>query len=280
MIDPTRLLTDALVERLASSFRTTYGSQDKSVPEIAAWAAELAMENIARSDATYHDTEHTAMVALAGAEILRCLHLVRGGVSTDDWLHVILSLLCHDIGYVRGVCRGDQPGAWMTGIGDEAIALPPGATDAALQPWHVDRGVRFVRERFAGHGRIDVERLSACIDYTRFPVPDDPRYHETGTFRGLVRAADLIGQLADPFYLRKLPALYFEMKETGQDVQQGFQHPGDLRTRYPAFYELRVRPWVDEALGLLRVTADGRKWVANLYSHVQQAQRFGPDERV
>lgn len=277
MIDPNRLLTDALVERLAASYRTTYGSLDASVPEIAAWATQLAMETIARSDAPYHDTEHTANVVLAGAELLRCLHLVRGGVGPDDWLHVVLALLCHDIGYVRGVCRGDAPGAWVTGRGDERVALPVGATDAALQPWHVDRGVRFVRERFTGHARIDVDRLAACIEYTRFPVPADPAYHETGSLRALVRAADLVGQLADPYYLRKLPALFFEMRETGQDVQQGFSNPTDLRVNYPAFYEAQVAPWVEEALGLLRVTAEGRTWVATLFAHVQQAQRFGPD---
>lgn len=274
MIDPTRLLTDALVERLTTAYRATYGSQDPAVPEIVAWATELAMETIARSDATYHDVEHTAMVTLAGVEILRGLHLVRGGVTPDDWLHAVLAMLCHDIGYVRGVCRQDSPGAWVSGVGEGTFDLPYGATDAALQPWHVDRGVRFVHERFAGHPRIDVARLAACIEYTRFPVPDDKRYHETGTLRGLVRAADLVGQLADPFYLRKLPALFAEFKETGQDVALGFANPTELRNNYPAFYETRVRPWVDEALGLLRVTAEGRRWIANLYAHVQQAQRL------
>jgi len=25
-----------------------------------------------------------------------------------DWLHFIISLLCHGIGYVRGICQGDS----------------------------------------------------------------------------------------------------------------------------------------------------------------------------
>lgn len=274
MIDPTRLLTDALIDRLHASYRTTYGSQEPAVPEIVGWAAELAMETISRTDATYHDTEHTAMVTVAGVEILRGLHLVRGGVTPDDWLHAVLALLCHDIGYVRGVCRRDAPGAWVSGVDETTFDLPHGATDAAMQPWHVDRGIRFVHERFAGNPRLDVARIAACIDYTRFPVPDDRRFHETTTLRALVRAADLIGQLADPSYLRKLPALFAELKETGQDLTLGFANPTELRNDYPAFYDLRVRPWVEEAVGLLRVTSEGRRWVANLYAHVQAAEQL------
>ena len=66
-----------------------------------------AMENIANSDAPYHNAEHTMMVTLVGQEILRGKHIREGGVTPRDWLHFISSLLCHDIGYVRGVCLCD-----------------------------------------------------------------------------------------------------------------------------------------------------------------------------
>jgi hypothetical protein len=51
-----------------------------------------------------------------------------------------------------------------------------------------------------------------------------------------VRAADLIGQLADPHYLRKLPALFYEFLETGTAARLGYNTPGDLRDGYPAFF--------------------------------------------
>jgi hypothetical protein len=54
--------------------------------------------------------------------------------------------------------------------------------------------------------------LSAAL---RFPVPADDGHRETKTEAGLVRAADLIGQLADPFYPRKLNALFHELDEIG-----------------------------------------------------------------
>ena len=67
------------------------------------------MEIIANSDAPYHNAEHTMMVTLVGQEILRGKHIREGGVTPRDWLHFISSLLCHDIGYVRG-------SAWATAM--------------------------------------------------------------------------------------------------------------------------------------------------------------------
>lgn len=270
MLDIPALLIDALNARLHDSYRRTYGSLEPEVPEIATWAAELALENIARTDATYHDVEHTMIVTWVGLELLRCQHLREGAVTPQDWLHVVVALLCHDIGYVRGVCRGDRPGAWITVTGPP-ISLPDGATDASLMPWHVDRGMRFVQERFATSPHLDVDVIAHHIDYTRFPVPDDPAWHETRSLSALVRASDLIGQLADPYYLRKIPALFHEFKETGLDVHLGFPHAGALRDDFPRFYERSVLPWIHDALDLLATTARGRTWIASLHAHVYQA---------
>jgi hypothetical protein len=38
---------------------------------------------------------------------------VRQG-TPRDWLHFIVSLLCHDIGYVRGVCLSDGNGRYVS----------------------------------------------------------------------------------------------------------------------------------------------------------------------
>ena len=47
-----------------------------------------------------------------------------------------------------------------------------------------------------------------------------------------MRAADLIGQLADPNYLRKQTALFHEFVETGIAERLGFTSPADLAERY------------------------------------------------
>jgi hypothetical protein len=39
--------------------------------------------------------------------------------------------------------------------------------------------------------------IEANIEHTQFPVPKDEQHASTDGFPGLLRAADLIGQLAD-----------------------------------------------------------------------------------
>ena len=276
MFNPTELLIDAFVERLQQDYRRTYGVLEPSYPGIIAWAGRMALENIANSDALYHDVEHTLMVTLVGQEILKGKHLREGGVSPQDWLHFILSLLCHDIGYVRGVCRDDRSGVYITGIDEQTVTLPLGASDASLTPYHVDRGKRFVRERFGGVAIIDAEVLAANLERTRFPVPHDSDHHGIDDYPGLVRAADLIGQLASPNHMRKFPALFYEFEETGVNVALGYKNPGDLRAGYPTFFWQVVTPYIQTGLRHLRITQAGKQWIANLHAHVFAVEHDEP----
>ena len=166
-------------------------------PDVIAFIGRAAMENIANSDAPYHNAEHTMMVTLVGQEILRGKHIREGGVSPRDWLHFISSLLCHDIGYVRGVCSRDGNGRYVCNEQGDFVELAEGATDASMAPYHVSRSKVFVRERF-GKARVvqfDTLAIERNIEHTRFPVPKDETHASTADYPGLVRAADLIGQL-------------------------------------------------------------------------------------
>jgi hypothetical protein len=245
---------------------------------IIVWSGQLALENIANSDALYHDVEHTLMVTLAGQAILEGKHFLEGGVSPRDWTHFMIALLCHDIGYLKGICKGDEDGVMVTGIGEERIEIPPTCTDAMLAPYHVDRSKLFVLERF-GQGLlvdmasvIDAELLASYIELTRFPVPDDDDHKDTKGYPGLLRAADFVGQLGDPHRLRKSAALFYEFEEIGLNAKLGYEMPGDLRARNAEFYWGVVSRYVQEALRYLRVTQDGKQWIANL-----QANVFGPE---
>ena len=82
----------------------------------------------------------------------------------------------------------------------------------------------------------------------------------------LLRAADLIGQLGDPNYIRKANALYHEFEEAGLNRQLGYDSPADLVNKYPQFYWNSVAQHVQTAIRYLNVTASGRQWIANLYS--------------
>jgi len=268
MFNPTELVIDGFVQQLENAYCRNYGSLEVSNSSIIAWAGRMALEHFANSDALYHNMEHTIMVTLVGQEILRGKHIREGGVSHRDWLNFIISLLCHDIGHVRGICRDDHDGYYTTGIKNEMVTLSEGATDASMSPYHVDRGKLFIRERFGGNPIIDAEVIAANVELTRFPVPDDTDHQSTNTYPGLVRAADLIGQLADPHYLRKLPSLYYEFQETGVNKHLGYHSPFDLRVSYPSFYWGVVSRYIQDGLCYLRVTQQGRQWIANLYSHV------------
>jgi len=268
MLNTVQLQISSFRVELEACYRRMYGNAHPEYPEILAWVGATALEIIANTDALYHDVEHTMMVTLVGQEIVRGKHIREGGVSPEDWLHVMVSLVCHDIGYVRGVCRQDRGMTCATGKGDETITLAPGSTDAALTPYHVDRGKLFVRERFHHHKVIDIERVLRNIEPTRFPVPAGEDPHDVEGYPGLVRAADLIGQLSDPRYLPKIPALFYEFEETGVNERLGYKHPGDLRRNYPRFYWNGVFPYVQEALRYLGVTQEGQQMRANLYANV------------
>ncbi|NEQ29992.1 MAG: metal-dependent phosphohydrolase [Leptolyngbya sp. SIO4C5] len=274
MLNPNQLLIDAFVEKIRAGYSATYGGLNASYADIIAWVGNMGVENIANSNALYHNPEHTVLVTLVGQEILRGKHIREGGVSCSDWLHFLISLICHDIGYVKGVCRQDfvNKRIYATGKGDETVTLPPGSTDASLTPYHVDRGKLFIQERFGGHQLIRTATIQANIELTRFPVPLDSDHQDTVDYPGLVRAADLIGQLSDPRYLQKIPALFYEFEETGVNQQLGYKTPEDLRLNYPRFYWKTVYPYIIDAIAYLQLTQEGKQILANLYAHVFEVE--------
>lgn len=243
--------------------------------------ARAALSRIARSDALYHDLAHTMSVVLAGLDILQGKQIVDGGVTSADWMHMSIALLCHDIGYIRGICRNDAPPDYVIDESGATVQLLPGASDAALTRHHVDRGKIFAREYLAMFVDIDIDRVTAAIEATRFPCADETLTRNPAGEPSLVRAADLIGQLADPDYGRKANALYHEFVEAGIAAEKGYASPLDLTTRYPTFYRQIIRPSLSAALGYLSVTARGRTWIAGLAVHVHveehQEPRPGPE---
>lgn len=265
-----KLMIKHFVKELRQGYLETYSILEPNIGNMLEWLGLLSLENIANSDALYHDIDHTIMVTLVGQAILKGKHLCEGGVTPSGWLHFMMALLFHDIGYVRGICRADGNGLYATGVGSDTVVIPPGGTDACLSPYHVDRSKLFVRERFNGKAflDVDVDVVTDYIEMTRYPVPDDPVYQDTKGYRGLVRAADFIGQLGDPGYLRKIPGLFYEFVETGANEVLGYKTPGDMRADYARFYWNDVRPYIQDALYYLRITQEGKQWVANLHSHV------------
>ena len=275
MKDLNQILISSCIRSLQVGYQNIYGSLNPHYLDLLTWTATLSLKAIAASDALFHDLEHTILVTQVGQEILQGKHLREGDVSSEDWLHFMISLLCHDIGYIRGICQHDclATQTFVTGSENQGVTLAPGATDASLTPYHVDRGKQFVLETFAEHPFINVAVIQKNIELTRFPIPCQAMYQETSSEAGLVRAADLIGQLSDPYYLEKLPALFYEFEETGANRNSGYQHPGDLRADYPRFFRQVVAPYIRTGIYYLGMTPSGRSALANLYGNVIKVER-------
>jgi len=88
----------------------------------------------------------------------------------------------------------------------------------------------------------------------------------------LLRAADMIGQLGDPRYLKKINALYHEFEEVGLNEKLGYKCPADLIDLYSQFYWTNVSPHIQVAMRYLKVTSSGREWITNLYGNVFRAE--------
>jgi hypothetical protein len=267
MITVPELAVDALHNFLSTYLRQRFGSQTPYA-ELVPGAARIALECIGNSDALYHNVEHTLLVTLAGHDIMRG-RLLHTHLSPEDYAHVMLACLTHDIGYVRGLFKADDEDGYVIDAMGKKIALPRGSSDAALMRHHVDRSKMYVLERMAANPLIDERRVARAIEGTRFPTS----FEECDEEASLVRAADLIGQLGDPNYIRKANALYYEFEEAGINRQLGYDSPSDIVTRYPQFYFNSIAPHIQTAIRYLNATASGRQWIANLYSNVFRAER-------
>ena len=270
MMTLLELAADALEKFLAAYMRRRFGSsQGHYYVEAVPGAARLALECIGNSDALYHNVEHTMLVTLAGHDILRgrALHT---HMTASDYAHVIIACLTHDIGYVRGALRDDDGDGFVIDDTGRKVTLPRGSSDAALMSYHVDRSKLYIMERVAGIPQLDRQRIVDAIEGTRFPPVEGQQYSEEAS---IVRAADLIGQLGDPNYIRKANALFYEFEEVGINRQLGYDSPADIFERYPQFYWNSVSPYIQTAIRYLNMTSSGRQWIANLYSNVFRAER-------
>ena len=249
----TAIAAHKLGNFLTRDFRRMFGSVHDDDAERLGAAARATIECLARSDALYHNYEHTLQVTMVGRDILHGM-MMSQRIEPADYGHLIVACLLHDIGYVRGILSGDTETEFVIDDKGNKIALPRGASDAALTPYHVDRSKLFAFERLAKVENIDAARIAAAIEMTRFPVPQD-RDEEVALEPKLVQAADFIGQLGDPLYSRKANALFHEFDEIGLNERLGYKTPADVVHKYPQFYWKNVAPQIPNAIRYLNVTS-------------------------
>jgi hypothetical protein len=268
LFDPRALIIERFVVTLDETFHRLYGNGAQGHRDTLRTTAYLALEKLAQSDCMYHDLDHTILNTAVGQDILIGKRLCGETVTAADWLHFVVTLLLFNIGYVKGVCPADRGARYATGRGDETVVLKPGATGAALGDHNCDRSQLVARLWFDDAPLIDVERLVEMIELTRFPPPRDPKYGDTDSLPGLIRAAHFIGAVADPAYMRKVKAFFLEFEEAGWIERFGFSSPLEFREGYAGFYQNALSPYMQHGLRYLSETRAGTQWIAILRSHL------------
>ncbi len=196
-------------------------------------------------DALYHDLEHTLQGTLCLARLLRGRHEAGDEPRLTQRMFElgILAILLHDTGYLKR--PGDTEG-----------------TGAKYTPIHVRRSADFAGECLTPKGLAPTEvravqnmilctGIAARLENIKFQS-------ELERIVGFSLAtADLLGQMAAPDYVDKLPILFQEFKEAAEfnpdesTTLTAFRTPEELVSKTPDFWERYVRARIDKDFGKL-----------------------------
>ena len=276
---------EAFVQQVDSKYKQTFPHYDEKYKFTLLHHVRVSMNILSQTDCAYHDIHHTILTIQVAQEILFAKNQSPSTLSEYDYVHILIAALYHDIGYRRGVLQGDRLGKYIINNKKECISIPEGSTDASMAPYHIDRGVLFVLETFHNHSIIDGNYLANAIRMTKFPIPQEEPYLNTTSLTALLRCADLIGQMGDPFYIQKMSKLFTEFNETGEAVRLNLKNPTELRQHYPIFFKENVFPYIQEGIALLSQTNEGRTWLSFLFSHLKESSEAsglisGPEMQI
>ncbi|HYE49632.1 MAG TPA: hypothetical protein VEB20_08580 [Azospirillaceae bacterium] len=267
MFRPSDIVIDAFVAHLRDSFCAAFPAAPGAHLDALVRAVRVGANRIALADALYHDLDHTVVVTRVGEDIMRGKMIRDGRVTSLDWVHFTAALVLFAIGFCRDLVPGDRGESCVISPSGMRLRLPEGSTAGRLWPWFAERGMMFVRCFFEDDPVLDPDRLAAMIDYARFPPPLDT-HPEIASYPGLLRAAHLIGAIADPYFPQKLKPLTLELEESGMLSQLGFRNVVEFRAGYPKLFWELLNPIIKDGVDLLEYTPPGRLWLASMRAHL------------
>ena len=91
MFNATTLLADALGRHLAETYERIYGCREPEYGRLLDAAGKLVIEQIANSDALYHNSNHTAHATLVGEAVLRGTLAATACRADGLFVHFILA---------------------------------------------------------------------------------------------------------------------------------------------------------------------------------------------
>jgi len=177
----------------------------------------------------YHNLEHTEACLL---EIVRLMHgaVLNGNYFSEKEVSLgLISAIMHDTGYIQ--------------IAEDEIG-----TGGKFTLIHIERSINFMKVYLIkrGYAREDVKFCENCLKCTGLNVKiDDIQFvsPENEIIGKMLGTADLLGQMADPRYLERLPILYKEFTEAGIT---DFADEYDFLQKTPEFWEFTQERFVKE----------------------------------
>lgn len=177
----------------------------------------------------YHDLSHTLSVTLAVARLMHGAVEAGYSLTEKDVNMGFIGGLMHDTGYIQQT--SDQHG-----------------TGAKYTQVHISRSIEFLQAYFrsdpAFQNELDAFRdillctgLNTRVDAIRF---SGATVELLGKMLG---TADLLGQMADRYYLENLSDLFDEFLEAGITI---FTSPLDLLDKTQGFYQMTLKRFADE----------------------------------
>jgi hypothetical protein len=244
MLDPVDTRDPIAVEAEVRSIYAALfpGGAPAFVPRAFAWATQCFRgehDDYQPIDIGYHDFEHTLQGTLCLARLLRGRHRTAAEpVLTAKAFELgVLAALLHDAGYLK---RGDDRDG----------------TGAKYTPVHEGRSAAFARAFLAPRGFADadvraIQNMISCtgVDTDLPTIPFQDELERTVGYA--LGTADLLGQMAAPDYIEKLPLLYEEFAEaahyaTGNSARRyAFDSADALVKNTPAFWDRYARPKLD-----------------------------------
>ncbi len=241
----------AIEQHVASVYLDMFPEGDGSfVPKVFRWIIECfngGFSGYQALDAYYHDLEHTLQGTLCFVDLLRNRHAAGAAprLSQRDFELGLIAILFHDTGYLKE--QGDNEG---TGAKYTSVHVTRSSDLAAV----------FLRAKnFTATEIRAVQHMIQCTG-VNFDLSTISFHSEAERIAGYALAtADLLGQMAAPDYVEKLPVLYEEFAEakhydhSTRSFVASFKGPEDLVSKTPAFWRNFVLPKLENDFrGLFR----------------------------
>ncbi len=187
----------------------------------------------------YHDQKHTDDCLLMMARLIHGAFLNGCRFSDRSIILGLIAAILHDTGYIQTV---DD----TTGTGGKYTVT------------HIDRSIAFTKKylEMKGFSPKDFYFIKNCLYCTGLNVViKDIKFTSSDNeiMGKILGTADLIGQMADPNYLEKLPHLFDEFVEGGITE---YDTDLDLLQKTPAFWEFTQKRFVNELGNMDRYLRD------------------------